>query len=203
MYRTELINYYLSKSESKNYLEIGVWLGNTFKDVNANIKDSVDPDLSKNAKFGMASDEFFGAFASTLAYKYDVIFIDGLHHTDQVDRDIANSLQFLNKGGIIILHDCNPQSEMRQRVPADFDIWEHGWNGDVWKSVFKFRLNNSYRKYKVFVVEADEGLGVIKNNRLGKEFGFEMPEKLNYDFLNANRKDILNLITPEEFFKYE
>lgn len=203
MYRTELINYYLSKSESKNYLEIGVWLGNTFRDINANTKDSVDPDLSKNPKFGMASDEFFGAFASTLGYKYDVIFIDGLHHTDQVDRDIANSLQVLNKGGVIILHDCNPQSEMRQRVPADFDIWEHGWNGDVWKSIYKFRKQNTHLHYNVFVIDSDEGLGVIIPDSVGNPIQLEIPNEIDYDFLYFNRSSVLNLISPDEFWHNE
>jgi hypothetical protein len=203
MHRIELINYYLSKKDFKKYLEIGVYKGHSYNGVIATIKDSVDPDETTLAAYHLTSDDFFEKIAPTLDYKYDVIFIDGLHHTEQVDKDIENSLKYLEDDGIIILHDCNPESEPRQRVPVDFDIWEHGWNGDVWKSVFKFRLNNSYRKYKVFVIDADEGLGVIKNNRLGNEFTFEMPEKLNYDFLNANRKDILNLITPEEFFKYE
>jgi hypothetical protein len=203
MYRTELINYYLAKSESKNYLEIGISLGNTFRDINTNTKDSVDPDLSKNPKFGMASDEFFGAFASTLGYKYDVIFINGLHHTDQVDRDITNSLQFLNKGGVIVLHDCNPQSEMRQSVPANFDISEHGWNGDVWKSIYKFRKQNTHLHYNVFVIDSDTGLGVIIPNKVGRATDLETPEELNYDFLYFNRNEVLNLISVDEFWANE
>jgi hypothetical protein len=137
-----------------------------------------------------------------LDYKYDVIFIDGLHHTDQVDKDIENSLKFLEDDGVIILHDCNPISEMRQRVPADFDIWEHGWNGDVWKSVVKFRKNNSHLKYKIFVIDEDEGLGVIKNGR-GKELKLEIPNNLNYEFLENNRKELLNILTSKEFYLYE
>ena len=203
MDRIALINHYLSKKDFKKYLEIGVHKGHSYNGISAMIKDSVDPDKTTSATYHLTSDDFFKKVAPTLEYKYDVIFIDGLHHTEQVDNDIKNSLQYLEDDGVIILHDCNPISEMRQRVPADFDIWEYGWNGDVWKSVFKFRLNNSYRTYNVFVIDADEGLGVIKNNRLGKEFTFEMPNELNYDFLNQNRKDILNLITSEEFYLYE
>lgn len=203
MDRIQLINHYLSKKDFKKYLEIGVYKGHSYNGIDAMIKDSVDPDETTPAVYHLTSDDFFEKIAPTLDYKYDVIFIDGLHHSEQVDKDIQNSLNFLEDDGVLILHDCNPINEMRQRVPADFDIWEHGWNGDVWKSIFKFRLNNSYRRFKVFVIDADEGLGVIKNNRIGKEFTLEMPEMLDYSFLEANRLEILNLITPKEFYIYE
>jgi SAM-dependent methyltransferase len=202
MNRVELINHYLSKKDLKKYLEIGVYKGHSFNGVNAEIKDSVDPDTDSPAIYHMTSDDFFEKVATTLDYKYDVIFIDGLHHTEQVDKDIKNSLKYLEEDGVVILHDCNPINEMRQRVPADFDIWEHGWNGDVWKSVVKFRKNNSHLKYKIFVIDADEGLGVIKNGR-GKELKLEIPDNLNYEFLENNRKEILNIITSKEFYLYE
>jgi hypothetical protein len=199
MNRVELINNYLAKKSFKKYLEIGVYRGHSYNSVDAVIKDSIDPDPDTPAVYHMTSDEFFEKIGPTLAYKYDVIFIDGLHHTEQVDKDIENSLKYLEEDGAIILHDCNPQSEMRQRVPADFDIWQHGWNGDVWKSIFKFRLNNSHKKYKVFVVNDDEGLGVIKPNNIGVELKLEMPDSLDYDFLKKNRVEILNLIDNSDF----
>jgi SAM-dependent methyltransferase len=200
LWAADLINYFLTKTKTRNYLEIGLWTGGTFNQIHADIKDSVDPDVSKKARFVATSDIFFEKFAPTIQYKYDVIFIDGLHHTDQVDRDIYNSLKYLNEGGIIILHDCNPISEMRQRVPADFDIWKHGWNGDVWKSIYNFRKNNSHLKYNTFVIDSDEGLGVIIPNQIGTPLTTPKAEDLNYDFLNRNRKNILNLVSKTEFF---
>jgi SAM-dependent methyltransferase len=199
MNRVELINHYLTKTISKNYLEIGLWIGQTFSLINADIKDSIDPDTTRNAKYKMGSDEFFSDVAPLLNYKYDVIFVDGLHYTDQVDRDIENSLKFLNEGGVIILHDCNPLTEMRQMVPPNFDIWEFGWNGDVWKSVLKFRLNNSHLNYDVFVINSDEGLGVIIPNKSGTPIEIEIPSTLDYSFLETNRNVILNLIGANEF----
>lgn len=201
MLAAQLINHYLSKKESKHYLEIGLYKGMTFSRVSAALKDSVDPDSTMNAKYQMDSDSFFDNVAPTLEYKYDLIFIDGLHHTEQVDKDIKNSLNYLNEDGIIVLHDCNPISEMRQRVPADFDIWKYGWNGDVWKSIFKFRKNYSHKLYKTFVIETDEGLGVIKPNEIGVSLNLEYPTEFTYDFFNSNRKEILNLISLQEFQK--
>jgi hypothetical protein len=40
----------------------------------------------------MTSDEFFEINKST----YDIIFIDGLHIDEQVERDIINGLKILN-----------------------------------------------------------------------------------------------------------
>ena len=171
----------------------------TFNRVNASIKDSVDPDSEMNAKYQVESDSFFNDIAPSLGYKYDVVFIDGLHHTDQVDKDIKNSLNYLNPGGVIVLHDCNPLSEMRQRVPADFDIWKYGWNGDVWKSIFKFRKENPYQLYKTFVIESDEGLGVIKPGEEGVELKLEYPSEFTYEYFNSNRQEILNLVRVNEF----
>jgi SAM-dependent methyltransferase len=203
MLARDFVNYFLSKKKTKKYLEIGLYHGMTFNYVDADIKHSVDPDENLLPTFKMTSDSFFRNVAPVINVKYDVIFIDGLHHMEQVDKDIENSFKFLEDDGIIVLHDCNPINEMRQRVPADFDIWVHGWNGDVWKSIAKFRKNNSHLKTDVFVINIDEGIGVIKNNVEGVELILELPDKLDYEFLDKHRTEILNLKSVEEFHKYE
>ena len=175
----------------ERYLEIGVYTGYSLNNVHAIIKDSVDPDPATPAKYHMTSDEFFENIAPTLRYKYNVVFIDGLHESPQVNKDIANAIRFTEDDGIIILHDCNPISEMRQRVPPDFDIWEHGWNGDVWKSIVWARQNYSYN---IYVIDADEGLGVIDKRSEGIPLTIEIPEVLDYAFLDAHRKLLLNIL---------
>lgn len=186
MHRVHLINSF----SPERYLEIGVHKGLSLIGVRASIKDSVDPDKSTIANHHMTSDEFFERIAPTLEYKYNVVFIDGLHHSDQVNRDIANAIQYTEDDGIIILHDCNPESEMRQRVPPDFDIWEHGWNGDVWKSVVWARQQYDYL---IYVIDSDEGLGVIDKRSKGIPLTLDIPEHLTYDFLNEHRVELLNL----------
>tara|TARA_B110000003_G_scaffold275033_1_gene316481 strand:- start:2785 stop:3576 length:792 start_codon:yes stop_codon:yes gene_type:complete len=37
--------------------------------------------------------------------KFDFIFVDGNHTVDQTYKDIINSIKFINKNGIIIIHD--------------------------------------------------------------------------------------------------
>ena len=74
------------------------------------------------------------------------------------------------------------------------------WNGDVYKSILKFRKNNINHKY--FTVDCDWGVGVImKNSNLGnkvKNIDFEMGI-VSWDYFDFNRNDLLNLITVEEF----
>ena len=49
----------------------------------------------------MTSNEFFKANSK----KYDLIFVDGDHSSNQVEIDINNSWKILNKGGYLILDD--------------------------------------------------------------------------------------------------
>ena len=66
----------------------------------------------------MTSDEFFEQNKE----KFDIVFIDGLHHSEQVYKDILNSLNILNEDGTIICHDMNPTEEFRQIVPRKLAI---------------------------------------------------------------------------------
>ena len=62
--RSDVINKIISKYNSVNpkYLEIGVWLGNTFKNINSNVKDGVDPGQycdCEYVNYKITSDDFF------------------------------------------------------------------------------------------------------------------------------------------------
>jgi len=201
MKRCQLINLLIQEKNYKTYLEIGVYKGENFKEIVCDIKDSVDPYISDNfnsllkneehpVNYRMSSDEFFNNVASTLNYKYDIIFIDGLHLTDQVDKDIENSLKYLNKNGTIVLHDCNPINYESQIVPRIYDYW----SGDVWKSIVKLR---SCSNLDVFVIDSDTGLGVITKN--GKIKKINKIENLEWEYFDKNRKELLNLISSTDF----
>jgi predicted O-methyltransferase YrrM len=62
--------------------------------------------------------------------KFDIVFIDGLHISEQVVMDIQNSLDVLNPKGTIVMHDCLPINEAAQSRER---LGDH-WNGDVWKA---------------------------------------------------------------------
>lgn len=134
--RHEVINNIINKYGYVNpsYLEIGVWNGDTFKNINSQIKDGVDPGQYCDChyvNYKMTSDEFF---ENHISKKYDIIFIDGLHTAYQVSKDIYNSLNSLNDGGVIVLDDVYPHNENEQNA---LDLNKVGaQTGDVWKAVY-------------------------------------------------------------------
>ncbi len=189
MYRTEIIQKLINKIGAKHYLEIGLGPGINFNDIDCDYKVSVDPNPTVgNISFTLTSDDFFKQNTE----KFDVIFIDGLHYSEQVYTDIINSLNVLNEGGYIICHDINPESEFIQRYPQP--LVESAWTGDCWKAWVKLRSERN--DLEMFVVDTDYGCGVITK---GKQKIIKIDNELNYDYLDTNRKELLNLISIEEF----
>ena len=187
--RRDVINYLIKKYNYKKYLEIGVSSPRrTFDQINCNYKDGVDPGGECNYK--MTSNNFFKYINEN--QKYDIIFIDGLHLEKQAKKDILNSLDHLLSGGTIIVHDCNPREEKRQR---EIQVGKK-WNGTVWKAFAKLRMNRE--DLKMYVVGIDHGIGIIQR---GSQvcFPWHPDKKFTYDFLEKNRIELLNLISVREF----
>jgi hypothetical protein len=188
MKRTEIINFIINKYNYKSYLEIGVADPNeNFHQINIGNKIGVDPNVS-DVNFVMTSDNFFKENNEN----FDIIFIDGLHESEQVYRDITNSLKVLNDGGTIILHDCNPHSEIIQLVPQ---IQGGEWTGDCWKAFVKFRQENN--KYYTFVIDTDYGVGFIKKSNK-KITPLVIDKTITYQNFDENRINWLNLISCDD-----
>lgn len=192
--RTSIINHLVSKYNYKNYLEIGVRDGRNYEKIKIKNKVGVDPNPTKKIinLHQISSDEFF----KTNKQFFDIIFIDGLHLEDQVDRDIQGSLKFLSNKGVIIMHDCNPPTEFHQREKYEVDGKFPTWNGTVWKSFAKLRMNDF--SLDICCVNCDWGLGII---RKGKSIPFKSNNNLDFEFLNKNRYELLNLISVDDFIK--
>ncbi len=200
MKRFDIINRFIRERGYKNYLEIGVYSGQCMREVIAENKTGVDPGsegiVADEVTHRMTSDAFFESIKGT-DVKYDIVFIDGLHHSYQVDVDIANSLNHLVDGGVIVMHDCNPEKEEYTLVPRVSGIW----HGDVYKSVLRFR---SKGLHTMFTVDTDCGCGVIfKDNKINPGIDAEEYQKAlsswNYFFDNKSR--LINLISVEDFNK--
>jgi hypothetical protein len=192
--RFDIINYLIEKYKLVNYLEIGVFQGENIRKVKAFHKDGVDPGAEgyvvPEVNYPMTSDDFFNLLKGHEDIKYDIIFIDGLHHADQVKKDIRNSLNHIVEGGFILLHDCNPVSYEAQLVPRQ----TIAWNGDVWKAFVDFKAH--YPKMECSVIDTDFGVGVIK---VGERIVTFQDNIWTWDYFNNNRKTLLNLITWDEF----
>jgi hypothetical protein len=207
MYRYDIINKIIQDNGFEKYLEIGVRaLDDCYNKINTNIKHSVDPGFEvevNNVDYPFTSDDFFrrlenGHLDIQSNYKWDVIFIDGLHISHQVERDVMNSLNHLSENGFILLHDCNPfQYEYNhERVLEDY--WGQTWNGTVWKVVYKLLCHN--RNLKIYTLDTDEGVAVIKKGYRSKLVEFDNPY-FEYKVLNDNVTRHLNLISLDSFDK--
>lgn len=117
---------------------------------------------------------------------FDIIFIDGDHNSEQVEKDIINSMRVLNPGGFIVLHDCNPEYEWQQLVPRQHKVWY----GDVWRAFVGFRIK--YPEVDAFLLDHDCGLGIIRYTDKQIEPGFitDMP----WQEFDQNRKSLLGII---------
>lgn len=188
MKRTDIINHLIKKNNYKRYLEIGV------RDPESNLnlidvehKDGVDP--AGRCNYPITSDDFFEQLDENV--KYDIIFIDGLHLDYQVEKDITNSLKHLSDGGTIVMHDCSPIKEEHQ---VEEYVIGTTWNGTTWKAYVKFRMTDE--NLNMCVVDTDHGVGIISK---GKQTLFPKSDVLDFKLLDENRKEILNLITPQQF----
>jgi len=215
MNRTDLINALLAEIQAPTYLEIGVKDGKNFEAIRAARKIGIDPSLGltlstiqklrrylcmsfnvpvylrdrNKVLFSMTSDEYF---LSKYTQCVDIVFIDGLHHFDQVLKDYFNSLKWLNESGAIVFHDSLPPDE----DSAGRERKTKSWNGDVWKAIYWL----SKKSVDITVFDFDEGCAVAKKN--GSEFDF--PSDAEISALSAltyndfrNFRDSLTLISED------
>jgi hypothetical protein len=161
----------------------------------------------------LTSDEFFERLKkqrelSQREMKYDIIFIDGLHEAGQVLRDIQNSLLFLSERGTILLHDMNPPT------------WAHvttgdaggNWNGDCYKAILSY---GAALPFMYYTIDTDWGVGVIRpfsrphpdvmvpNMQINMADVDYTKATGDWDYFDRNRKELMNIISIEEFLKRE
>jgi len=168
-----------------------------FNKIDIPYKKSVDPDPKANASYCLTSDEYFesvirrtstqcGMLTGT-SERFDVIFIDGLHIADQVRKDIINSWACLNEGGVLILHDTNPDREEITRVPRE----TQEWCGDIYKAIHQ--IDGPPK----FTLKDDHGVTVIR-----KTAPLVMSDGIiEWEGFDTFREVILHLVSWEEAIK--
>ncbi len=158
------IQLFIDMFYATTYLEIGVYRGDTFLSLDVPFKIGVDPkfcfDVEQHANentifYNETSDTFFENFearAKTLGnkyhnkpFKFDVIFIDGLHTYEQTLRDFENSLTYSHDKTIWIFDDTIPSHQFSAMPSIEkHDEWKKcaglsrdiAWYGDVFKVIF-------------------------------------------------------------------
>jgi predicted O-methyltransferase YrrM len=187
--RLDLIQWAITKSNAKNYLEIGCNKNEIFSNVFVENKIGVDP--KRGGTLRMTSDEFFKINTDN----FDVIFVDGLHEYSQVSTDVYNSLNCLNDNGYIIIHDMLPRLENQAVYPMIKN--QYTWLGDVWRLAFDLQSINEIFFYIVLI---DQGCGILKKNTTYNNKIHNNNYNWNY---YANNFKKLPLITFEDFIKID
>ena len=188
-YRWDLIEYLIKKNNYTNYLEIGCDQNQLFSKVIIDNKIGVDPVSGGNIR--KTSDEFFKENNN----KFDIVFIDGLHTYEQVKKDILNSIDFLNQNGIILVHDCMPDSLGKQAVPR----YKMQWNGDVWKAIIDLRQKEDL---DIYTCEMDQGIGIITKKKNSSLLSLSKPiHKIKFKDYFYNYKEYMRVISLAELKK--
>ena len=167
------------------YLEVGCGNDDTFAEIICRTKVGVDS--TSGGTLRMTSDEFFAQNDE----KFDLIFIDGYHHHDQVFKDITNALAALTTRGMLVLHDCSPRNPYEEGPHRCYTAW---------RAFAQFR---DHPRLDSMVCNFDYGVGLImqRPNRSPFDVGLSMDE-LTFDDLVENRVEILNLKEADEVIEW-
>jgi SAM-dependent methyltransferase len=205
--RTDLLNHLAMEHNLKTYLEIGVQdRKQNFDKIICRTKVGVDPDPNARAEWCTTSDDFFlqwQEFRDRRLAEYnsfDLVFIDGLHTAEQVQKDFENALKILSPNGFIVIHDCNPEKEEHTIVPRPKPTGH--WNGNVFQ--FAITIASPHYGYeegypeRPVTVDVDNGCLVYRH---GQWSGFGVVACLAWGWFDKHRKEYLNLISWEDFIK--
>jgi hypothetical protein len=224
--RIDIAQNILDRLGGGTYLEIGVSSGSSFIPMKAKKKWGVDPfyvltkkrllkysvfsalGLKIEKLFRTTSDQFFSRKQKMLArHGITVCLVDGLHTYQQALRDVLNTLPYLKPDGVIVMHDCNPATELvgapaesiNELLKRDLPGWDGSWSGDVWKAVVHLRsLQNDV---EAFVLDCDTGVGIVTKRKPKATLGYSEQDirDMDYHFLEKHRRELLSLQPPEYF----
>jgi hypothetical protein len=210
--RDYIINFYINKSRITSgkslddivYLQLAVENGELYNLVNAGKKYCVDPQpqypYNTLVTHIMSNDDFFQQNSQI----FDVIFIDSFHFSEQVWKDVRNSLKCIQPHGYIILDDIIPESYVEQTRPPQGAIW----TGDIWKTWLILRENKIFED--VFSIQSTKfrGLGIIEINNKQQEMfntlNSEIPSyvnELDWNNMYTNYQECWNIIHENQWLK--
>lgn len=188
---TDLLNHIAAKIGAKTYLEIGVFNpDHNFNHIKVPHKIGVDPETGADLKW--TSDKFFD-FARAAELKVDLSWIDGLHHEEQVIRDILGAWEITRPGGVIALHDTNPPTEATTCIPRGR---QREWCGDVYKAIAKLS------GVDFFTVNFDYGVTILRKLSLFEPFFIIDRPDLTWKDFEQDRDLFLGLVPLEKALEY-
>jgi hypothetical protein len=178
--RWDLVNELLRGRGS--YLEIGVASGECASHVVAQEKWGVDlnPRAGVHKSFTRTFRKSLDNFLRQLDpdKKFDVVLVDGLDLAAEAYRAILDVVTHLNQDGVVVVHNCNPKSEISKAIVA---------------------LRARRPELNSFVIDADRGIGVVallKKPRTRPIISVDDPFALTSADLPASRAKLLGLVAP-------
>jgi predicted O-methyltransferase YrrM len=144
------------------YVELGLSDGETFAKVRPYAQMLYGVDIKPNHQLEQlkqynnvsinycTTDDFFNSFDGGI----DMAFIDANHCIDSVRTDFQNVLKRLNPGGVILLHDTDPDSN---------ELFVSTRCGDAYKIVSELEDNLDLNIMTIPIMEA--GLSVVTKKR--------------------------------------
>ena len=164
MHHSDFIALIASIYKPNVYVELGLYEGETFKKVRPHILnraygvdyvprsclESLKHIPNTNIIFSK-TDDFFNSFND----KIDMAFIDACHNAEQVMIDFENCFKRLNRGGIIFLHDTDPESN---------HLFSEGYCGDSYKIVSVLENRSDINIITFPLTEAGLSMVTLKND---------------------------------------
>ena len=195
---TQLLNWLVDKYKLNSYLEVGVQsVYQNFSKIKVPSIHKVGVDPDPNVKYwcvkNTTSDQYFADYSDT----FDLIFLDGDHTKEQIERDFNNAMKCLNTGGVVVIHDSLPENERGTIVPRETRQW--------WGSVYKFVMKlDSIPNIKHYTVNMDNGCTVVyKSSRpaMPTPFTGKSNRPSWQDYLDY-KDTCYNIIQPSEIETY-
>ena len=118
MHHSQFISYLADIYRPNTYVELGLYEGETLQKVLPFAKQIYGVDMINRSQLEKlnslsnvhisftTTDEFFKSFNQPI----DMAFIDADHNAISVTKDLTNVLRLLTPGGIVCLHDTDPES---------------------------------------------------------------------------------------------
>jgi hypothetical protein len=137
--------------QPKVYLELGLYEGETWNKVTPFCQRKIGVDIVDRGLEGEVYIETTDSFFSKFHDKIDMAFIDADHKYESCKQDFLNCYERLNEGGVIIMHDTDPENE---------SLFSYDRCGDSYK-VVNFLEKEFYGVNIVTLPLAEAGISVI------------------------------------------
>jgi hypothetical protein len=185
-----ILNHILHDKGYKSYLEIGVDRAVTFSAIDTETKQGIDPNVDN------IEDVFTGNINQYINENpketFDLIFIDGMHTFESSSNDLEKSLNILNKGGTIVIHDTNPQSMAEANPVRTGNVW----CGTVWKTAVTARQREDLI---VNTINHDKGYTIIAKGKNKEPLASLDLKYVQYEKFSDHRKNWLGLVSLNDF----